>query len=85
MAFQYEALFSKLERAIDAHPKLKRLPSVLSEPEASVSRLGCSVQIPVKLIGSNAKPFQIKGDGVSVKNAVENLISHLDSWAEALK
>lgn len=79
-----DGAFRRVEAAIDAHSKLKRVANVLGEPDVSLSRLGCTVHIAVRLKGSRKKPFKIHGEGSSVEAAVEHLINGLDHWAEAL-
>jgi hypothetical protein len=84
-----EPIFAKVEAAINAHPKLRRVGSLasktLGQPEVTVSRLGCDVHIQVKLQGSRKRPSKINGTGETVEEAADKLISLLDLWAEAIK
>lgn len=79
-----EPLYVTVEQAVDAHPRLRRVPGILGEPEVRVSRLGWSVLIPVTLAGSRKKATTINGDGETLEAAAERLIAGLDNWAEAI-
>ena len=80
-------IFCKVEEAIDAHPKLRRITKenpVMAEPEISASRFGWIVTIFVKLEGSRKKAFKISGQGESPQEAAEKLVSSLDFWVQAV-
>ena len=79
-----ENAFGRVEKAIDAHAKLKRVKNILGEPDLVVSRLGFTLHIPVQLKGRHKKPFTIRGEGDTLEGAVTDLINALDHWAEAL-
>jgi len=80
----FEPLFKKIETAIDSHPRLVRVSGCVGEPEFSVTRLGYSVVIPVKVQGSRKKPSNINASGESFEEAADKLIEQLDLWAEVL-
>lgn len=86
MKTEYEDLFIKLEAAVDAHPRLRRLPEqVTAEPEIRVSRYGYTAEIRAQLKGSRSKKgLLIHGDSeISASAAVDDLIASLDHWASA--
>jgi hypothetical protein len=87
MNIDLDALFSKVEAAVDAHGKLRRIhkDNPHFSPEFSVNRGGWSVEIWVKLEGSRKKPSQICGRGHTPNEAADHLIDSLDHWAEAIK
>jgi hypothetical protein len=77
-------VFARIEAAIDAHPKLKRLDSIVGEPEVVLSRFGATVRIRVKLNGSRRSVCPIHADGDSIESAADNLVRGLDVWAEVI-
>ena len=79
-----ELLFHKVEAAVEAHALLRRVPGILGEPDLHMSRLGCTVLIPVTLKGSRKKPFRITGDGETPEQAADSLIARLDHWAQVI-
>ena len=85
---QLDKLFSKIEDAIDSHPRLVRLTgskgSVMGEPKLSLTRFGATVEIPVKLKGSRRKETVISGYGDTPEEAVEYMIAQLDHWADVM-
>jgi len=88
MTSEYEDLFVRLEAAVDAHPRLRRMPQrVDAEPEIRVSRYGYTAEIRVQLKGSRSKKgYLAQGDSeVSASEAVDDLIRSLDHWASALE
>jgi len=79
-----EEAFRRLEQAIDAHDRLKRISGLKGEPEMHFTRLGGTVSILVTLQGSRKRPTKITGNGASIDEAVEDLMRGLDIWADAI-
>jgi hypothetical protein len=79
-----EAAFRRLEQAIDAHDRLKRVPGPKGEPEMHFTRLGGTISIPVTLKGSRKRATKITGNGDSLDAAVDDLLNGLDTWADAI-
>lgn len=79
-----EEAFRRLEKAVDDHERLSRVPGPKGEPEMHFTRLGGTLSILVTLKGSRKRPTKITGDGGTLDAAVEDLIHGLDMWAEAI-
>lgn len=71
----------RIEEALDAHPRLYRIPNIQGEPCFSITRLGVTVRVLVKAKGK-AHPKEITGDGRDFESAASDLIRSLDIWAE---
>jgi hypothetical protein len=71
----------RIEVALDAHPRLYRIPTIQGEPCFSISRLGVTVRVMVKAKGK-AHPKEVTGDGMDFETAASDLIRSLDIWAE---
>ena len=96
-ACRFDDLFTKLEKAIDAHPRLASVAiggklvtpetpaSHIHEPTLHVSRGWYSIHVIVKLKGSRKKASELTGRGETAEEAVDHLITGLDHWAEALE
>lgn len=91
MNVDLEALLSRVEQAVDAHPRLERHcivvvndKKIYPEPELILTRSGCSVTIRVKVKGSHRKACDIWGEGDTPESAVESVVGALDRWAEAI-
>ena len=74
-------LFDQIESAVDRHGKFQRKGS----PDFSVSRLGCTFSIQVRLKSSRKRPGEIHGSGDNPSEAAEAFKNGLDHWAEAWK
>lgn len=95
----FDELFTKVEKAIDAHPSLSRVglgnkaidlsnlpkPTMIHEPKMVVTRGWFVIEILVKLKGSRKRPTEIWGRGETPEEAVEELIDSLDHWVTAIK
>lgn len=87
MLNEYEALFARVEKAVDDHPLLCRITDnpILCQATLKVSRLGYAIDILVKRTKSRKRPMEITGHGDTAEEAAVSLIGALDHWAEALK
>ena len=84
LTIDLEALFTRLEKAVDDHQALMRNP--LRSPHLRLSRDGATIHISVKLKGSRKiRCDDITGHGDTPEEAVAELIAGLDSWAEAIR
>lgn len=86
MTPKLEALFSRLEAAVDKHPRLVRITAedpVRGEPVMKTSRHGCVVEIALRIKGRRLKPFNAQGYGDTPEEAVRHLVDNLDHVAEA--
>ncbi len=78
-----DALCSRVESAIDAHPRLMR--SLTRGPHLRWGRDGATMVALVKLRGSRKiKLDSITGRGDTPEDAADKLIASLDNWATAL-
>ena len=81
-ASQFDDIFLQIEKMIDAHPRLRRLPG--QSPTIDVSRDGFTLRIAVKVLRSRKKPTSIHQYGETPAEALEALAYALDSWASVL-
>ena len=92
-ATDFEPLFEKVEKLIEAHPRLERARKLVDGtnfyyfdyPAFHVSRYGWSVTIVVQLKGSRKKPHEIHAEGETPEAAVKTLAGTLDHWAKAIE
>jgi hypothetical protein len=78
-ASHFETIFSQIEKMVDAHPRLRRLPG--QSPTIDVSRDGFTLRIAVKVLRSRKKPTSIHQYGETPAEALKALADALDSWA----
>jgi hypothetical protein len=78
----FESLFSKVEAAVDAHPKIRRAPG--RDAEITFSRSGATVRIMV-LFPRKQKAVEIREFKETAEAAVDALLENLDLWVEVWK
>jgi len=76
-----EALYRKVEEAIDAQGFYSRIPSIMGDPIFSISRHGVTVRIAVKA-PRKRKPSEIWAEGETVEAAVEKFVHTLEFWKQ---
>lgn len=88
----FEPLFEKVEKLVEAHPRLERARKPIDatgfyyfdNPTFHVSRDGWSVTVVVQPKDSRKKPHEIHAEGETPEAAVEALAGSLDFWAQAI-
>lgn len=80
VASQYEALWRKIEGAIEAHPILTL---AAQSPSFVIDRTGVDAKVWVRKNGKG-KPQEIFGKGPTPEAATDSLIEALDFWAGRL-
>lgn len=78
-----EPLYQKLEAALDAHPRIKRIENVLGEVRIEFSRSGVTVSVHV-LVAPKRKAQLIHAYGDTAELAIDELIKALDFWVTAI-
>ena len=85
-ALCFEELFRKAEKALDAHPLLRGGERDGSYyPRLFVNRLDWGFEMTAKRKDSRKRATDIRGEGETPEEAVDDLLAKLDYWAEAMK
>lgn len=81
MTPDFAALLARIEAAVAAHAVLRLAPHAAAE--LRVTRLGWTASVAA-LAGRARRPTQIHGDAATPEAAVDDLVDHLDIWAQVL-